>query len=120
MANIFEQFNNCLKNKDYQESLGFNSFMFCRFLGSSPKTLKQANLINMLYKNLNDKTQYDIIRFSPNKPTFIKFLSQNPKENQQNVEELIHKYKISKEKALEYLEILNLKVKNWKILEIGL
>ena len=112
MANIFEQFNNCLKNKDYQESLGFNSFMFCRFLGSSPKTLKQANLINMLYKNLNDKTQYDIIRFSPNKPTFIKFLGQNPKENQQNVEELIHKYKISKEKALEYLEILNLKVKN--------
>ena len=49
MANIFEQFTNCLKDKDYNESLGFNSFMFCRFLGSSPNTLQLANAINILY-----------------------------------------------------------------------
>lgn len=109
MANIFEQFTNCLRNKDYQEPLGFNSFIFCRFLGSSPKTLKAANTINMFYKNLNDESQYNFVRHIESKPTFIRFLKADIQEDDEQVNILVKKYNISKEKAREYLTYFNRK-----------
>lgn len=111
MANIFEQFNNCLKNKDYQESLGFNSFMFCRFLSSSPQTLQLANILNQLYKNLDDKSQYNIVRYIPNKPSFIKFINKDVNVNNPEIERIINKYKVNREKAIEYLKDLKLNFK---------
>ena len=105
MANIFEQFTNCLKDKDYNESLGFNSFMFCRFLGSSPNTLQLANAINILYKNLPDNAQYDLVRYTKNKPKFIKFTKAISEP--ESIKNIQLKYKVKKETAKLYSSILD-------------
>lgn len=105
MANIFEQFTNCLKDKDYNESLGFNSFMFCRFLGSSPNTLQLANTINILYKNLPDNAQYNLVRYVKNKPKFIKFTK--AESESESIKNIQLKYKVNKETAKLYSSILD-------------
>ncbi|UZV40485.1 DNA polymerase clamp loader subunit A [Campylobacter phage vB_CjeM_WX1] len=105
MANIFEQFTNCLKDKDYNESLGFNSFMFCRFLGSSPSTLQLANVINILYKSLPDEAQYNLVRYTKNKPKFIRFAKALTES--ESIKEIQLKYKVNKEVAKLYASILD-------------
>lgn len=104
---LFKQFQNCLNNKDFNSELDFNSFMFCRFLGSNDQTIQYANFLNCYYKSIPDNVQYDFIRFS-NKPKFIKFISQNKKDSSPEILNLQKEYSINKERAREYLEILKL------------
>lgn len=105
MADIFKQFNGCLKKHEFDPNLGFNSFMFCRWLSGNPKTLMFSNIINYYYKYLDDKTQFDFIKNITNLK-FIKYPSF--KLNKPDISEIQSKYKINEEKALEYLEILDL------------
>lgn len=104
MANIFEQFQNCLNNKDYNETIGLNSFMFCRYLGSNPQTLQMANTINILYKTIPEKSQYDFIRYIPKKPKFIRFIGAS--KEQDDLKSIMEKYKVNSDAAKEYKQIL--------------
>lgn len=101
--NIFNTFSNCLKQYKYNPEDEFNSFMFCRYLSNSPKTIKAAQVINIYYNQMDNQTQYEFVK-GLNPPRFIKWIS-IPKEP--DLTNLVEKYNISKEKARDYNSILN-------------
>jgi hypothetical protein len=88
------------------ELLKIPSFMFCRFLGGHPVTIKAANEFNKYYKEIPVDIQYKLIKnvFSK-KGIFPKMLKQQPKED--HLDSLCKYYKISREKAKEYREFLS-------------
>lgn len=109
MTDIFKQFSNCLKKEVFNPELGFNSFIFCRWLSGNSKTLGISNFINMNYKFIPDIHQYNLVRETTN-IKFIKFPSF--KLDKIDTSELMKKYNISYEKSLEYLEILKIYEQN--------
>ena len=101
---MFRNFNNCLHNKDFDKSLPFNSFMFCRYFSFNSQALKYANFLNTYY-NLDPEIQYEFIRNLP-KPKYIKWIPiSNTKLD--SINEICKKYKVSEFKAIEYLNILS-------------
>ena len=99
---MFEQFKNALCGKDYNKDKKFDQFIFCRFLGSDPRTIKYGNFLN--YYNLPDEIAFLFIQKSKT-PGFIRWISTNSKKSE--ISELCKKYKINPKLALEYQEILN-------------
>lgn len=106
MGNIFKNFSNCLQNKDYDETHGFNSYIFCKYLRSSPQMLMISNIINFYYKYIPDKSQFTMVRLMNNKPKYIKFIGSANVADDDTIDLISKKYKISKQKAREYNEIL--------------
>jgi len=104
-GNIFQQFSNCLNNKPYDESIGFSSFMFCRYLSFSPQTIHSANNLNYYY-NIPDQLQYEYIRNSPH-PKFIRWIGTNKKiPSNDELDRIQRKYKCNTQIALDYYDIL--------------
>lgn len=101
--NIFNTFSNCLKQFQYNPDDEFNSFMFCRYLSNSPKTIKAAQVINIYYNQMDNQIQYEFIK-NLNPPRFIRWIS-IPKEP--DYQEIMEKYNISKEKARDYKLLLD-------------
>lgn len=105
---IFKTFSNCLQKKAYNPSDGFNSFMFCRYLGNSPQTIQYGNAINCLYKYLDDASQYEFVK-GLRTPSFIRWIKVPKEPDTKELQEISQKYDISLEKAKDYLEILKCK-----------
>lgn len=110
--NIFITFNDCLAGRAFNPDNGFDGFMFCRYLGNSPKMIHYANFLNCY--NLDDYTQYRFIQAIKNRPYSIKWIQvpkdkdNNRKETEVLYEEYMRKYNISRQKANDYLRILKL------------
>lgn len=93
-----------------EERKKYNSFMMCRYLSGNSKALKVANLINFNYKMPDNCQTIIISKFCKNHN--IKYIKY-PKYSIEkiNVENIMKKYKINYEKALEY-HILQEKMQN--------
>lgn len=103
----FDIYKMCLNKQPWiwkeSERVDFDSFVACRWLSGNASTIQIGNFINYRYKEIPDKAQFYLIQNSTNLK-FIKF----PKaaQSKKNLDDLIKKYNISYEKALEYSEIL--------------
>ena len=108
--NIFKTFSNCLQSKSFSLNEGFDSFMFCRYLGMNKQTLPYAQILNQYYKYMDDETQYEFVK-NLKKPSFIKWISYKSKNTiDGNTEELVlkymQKYNLSRKRAQEYAELI--------------
>ena len=106
---MFKVFNDCIRGNAWDSESKLNSFMFCRFLASSPQTIFYANFINCRYRELPDEAQYKFIQSIKNKPKYIQYVAA-PKTGAtpEDYDDIMARYDISPNKAREYLEILNL------------
>lgn len=82
-------------------------FLFCRWLSGNPYTIGAANQINVLY-NIPIENQYEMIKsvFAGN----IKYIPYPKNESINNpieVQYISDYFKISEEKAKEYLEFIS-------------
>lgn len=107
-TNIFNTFQDCLAGRVFPENQEFNSFMFCRYLGNSPKMIFYANFLNCY--EIPNKSQYKFIQSIKNKPYSIKWIKIPKQETKdlenKDYEKIMQKYKISYSKAYDYLKIL--------------
>lgn len=103
--NIFKTFGNCLKGQAYNPSDGFDSFMFCRYLGMDKQTINLAQVINVYYNQLDNDSQYEFVR-SLKTPYYIKWIKTDKQEETNEILEISKKYKISIQKAKDYKECL--------------
>ena len=111
MASIFTNFDNCLKNKAPDYSVGFSSWLFCRYLAGYVGMINYANAINCYSNQLSDASQYAFIQSVKKKPNSIRWIIPKSAEIKSNeeLENLMRKYNISQSKAQEYLDILKYK-----------
>lgn len=82
-------------------------FLFCRWLSGNPYTIGAANQINLLY-NIPIENQYEMIKSAfAGKIKFIPYPKNESFENPIEVQYLSDYFKISDEKAKEYLEFIS-------------
>lgn len=108
MFNVFSKIINgdCLDSLKEEERKKFNSFMLCRYLSGSSKTIMLSNIINLNFKIPDNCQSILVSNFCKNNNIrFIKY----PKTSMEkiNVDDLMKKYNISREKALDYYYLLN-------------
>ena len=101
MSNLFKD---CLNDKSFHNPEKFKSFMFCRWLSGNKNLIPYANLINYYYREIPDEAQYELIQSIKNKPKFIKYIKYKLQED--NLDDIMKKYKINKQIAQEYYNIL--------------
>ena len=95
------------KTPSAQEINKIPSFIFCRWLSGNPHTIQAANLINM-YDKIPMESQFHMIRSAfGGKVKFIPYPKNVTAENL-HVREIVAKhFKITVEKAQEYLELID-------------
>lgn len=95
------------KNKPKDEDIEkIPSFIFCRWLAGNPQSIFVANNIN-LYSDMPVNAQFDYVHSSfKNKKLFIKY-PKKEKDESFEIDILCKHYKLSPEKAKEYLLYIN-------------
>ena len=83
------------------------SFIFCRWLSGNPATIMASNQINY-YDKIPIVTQYKMIKtVFAGKIKFIPYPKNVDQQQLKNIEYLTDYFKISEEKAREYLEFIS-------------
>jgi len=83
------------------------SFIFCKWLSGNPHTIIAANAINM-YSDIPIDNQYWMVKHAfAGKVKYIPYPKQQSQDTLKKVEFIADYFKISKEKANEYLELLS-------------
>lgn len=83
------------------------SYIFCRWLSGNPHTIQAANLINA-YDKIPIENQYKMIKTAfSGKVKFIPYPKNTKEDTLKKVEYLSSYFKISFEKAKEYLEFIS-------------
>jgi len=95
------------KNPSEEEINKISSFVFCRWLSGNQYTILAANQIN-LYYNIPVLNQYKMIKSAfAGKIKFIPYPKSESLEKMKQIDYLVQYFKISEEKAREYLEIIS-------------
>ena len=104
---MFKVFTSVLNPKSKPTKLELHkisSFMFCRWLSFNPRTILASNQINYYY-NIPVENQYELIKKAfAGKIKYIQFPKKVSNEAHKSVEYLQEHFKITEEKAKEYLE----------------
>lgn len=98
---VFEK--NCPPEEDISK---ISSFVFCQWLGNNPKTIKDANFINAHY-DMPMLYQYKLINETYKGQRFYIKFPKKQKDTSAEMELISKHYKISHEKAKEYLELMS-------------
>ena len=95
------------KNPTDDEIKKISSFIFCRWLSGNPYTIIAANQINYYY-DIPIENQYNMIKSAfAGKVKYIPYPKAEKEENIKAIEYLVEYFKISFEKAREYLELIS-------------
>lgn len=95
------------KNPSIDEIQKIPSYIFCRWLSGNPHTIIAANMIN-LYPNIPIECQYEMIKTAfAGKVKYIPYPKNEPKDKQKKIEFIADWFKISLEKAKEYLDYIS-------------
>lgn len=90
-----------------EDILKIPSFVFCRWLSGNRATIATANEININY-NIPIENQYYMVRhLFMGKVGFIPYPKQVQNEDTEVIEHLVDYFKISHEKAREYVKIID-------------
>lgn len=108
---MFQVFNKILKSREpltEDESKKVNSWMFCKFLASDPRTIQVANVYN-LYSFIPLNTQIQTFRdFNANRIQFIKYIPSKTYTDE-NIKTIARHFNVSYSNASEYMEFLSSK-----------
>lgn len=97
------------KNPSDDEISKIPSYIFCRWLSGNPTTVFAANAINQFY-DIPIENQYHIVKKAfAGKIKFIPYPKQPKADEQKIIEYLCDYFKISTEKAFEYLDMISKK-----------
>ena len=82
-------------------------FIFCRYLASDPRCLGIANTLN-LYTSIPVELQYRMVKeVLCGKLKYIRYLSTKDKDDEKDYKNLMKYYKISYEKAKDYMDYIS-------------
>lgn len=94
------------KTPTNEEIEKISSFIFCKWLSGSPSTIFKANDIN-LYYDIPIINQYFLIKHSfAGKVRNVKYVKTDKNEGY-DIDLLVKHFKISKNKAIEYLKLID-------------
>ena len=83
------------------------SYVFCRWLSGNPVALQAANMINF-YPDIPIENQYQMVKTAfAGKIKYIPYPKSEKEHDQKQVEYLAKHFKISMEKAKEYLKFIS-------------
>jgi len=100
------------KNPSDEDIRKISPYVFCRWLSGSAHTILAANQIN-LYYNIPIENQYYMIKTAfAGKIKYIPYPSDISEKEQKQVQILADYFKISTEKAKEYIELISKKELN--------
>ena len=89
-----------------QDIAGIPPFLFCRFLSGSSQMLQAVNILNR-YNNIPIQNQYQFIRsLFHGKVRYVKYPKGEKEENPEYIDYLMDYFKISRERAREYLGMI--------------
>lgn len=95
------------KNPSQEEIQKIPSYIFCRWLSGNPHTILAANQINY-YDDIPIENQYKMIKsVFAGKIKYIPYPKNVSQDKMKKVEYLADYFKISEEKASEYLELIS-------------
>ena len=95
------------KNPSSEEINKIPSYVFCRWLSGNQYTISAANQINIT-SNIPIENQYWMIKHAfGGKIKYIPYPKKESDNTIKNIEYLVDFFKISEEKAREYLELID-------------
>jgi hypothetical protein len=84
------------------------SYIFCRWLAGSPQTIMAANQINNFHNEIPMINQYNMVKSAfAGKIKYIAYPKNIQEDIRKNVQYLAEYFKISEEKAKDYLEVIS-------------
>lgn len=108
---MFKTMTGCLNKKSNpkkEEIEKIPSYIFCRWLSGNPNTVMAANQINFFHKEIPMINQYNMIKSAfGGKIKFIPYPKNIAEDSSKHIEYLISYFKISEEKAREYMEFIS-------------
>lgn len=107
---MFKTMTGCLdpkKSPKPEDLKKISSFVFCRWLSGSPFSVIAANQINYYY-DIPIENQYNMIKNAfAGKIKYIPYPKNETEDKQKHVQYLIEYFKISEEKARDYLRYIS-------------
>lgn len=107
---MFKTMTGCLdprKNPSEEEINKIPSYVFCRWLSGSPYTIMAANEINK-NSDIPMVSQYNMIKSAfAGKIKYIPYPKNVGTDSIKKVDYLVEHFKISEEKAIEYLDLIS-------------
>lgn len=95
------------KNPTAEEIQKIPSYIFCRWLSGNPNTILAANQIN-IFSDIPIENQYQMIKnVFAGKIKFIPYPKNTSEDKMKKVEFIADHFKISEEKAHEYLDLID-------------
>lgn len=82
-------------------------FLFCKWLSGNPHTILAANQLNYYYDIPIENQYYMIKNVFAGKIKYIPYPKKESADQSKNVQYLIQHFKISEEKAQEYLTLIS-------------
>lgn len=109
---MFKTMTSCLdpkKTPSDDEIRKIPSYIFCRWLSGNPYTIMAANQIN-LRSDIPIENQYKMVKVAfAGKIKYIPYPKNVSEESQKQIEYLSEHFKISIEKAREYIQLIDKK-----------
>ena len=100
------------KNPSIEEIQKIPSYIFCRWLSGSPHAIQAANAINM-YPDIPIENQYYMVKNAfGGKIKYIPYPKNDSVDKLKKVQFIADYFKISEEKAQEYLDLIDEKELN--------
>jgi hypothetical protein len=100
------------KNPSIEEIQKIPSYIFCRWLSGSPHAIQAANAINM-YPDIPIENQYYMVKNAfGGKIKYIPYPKNDSVDKLKKVQFVADYFKISEEKAQEYLDLIDEKELN--------
>ncbi|QAU04485.1 putative clamp loader subunit [Vibrio phage Va1] len=97
------------KNPSSDEINKIPSYLFCRWLSGHPHTILAANMINLNH-SIPIENQYQMIRSAfAGKIKYIPYPKNVTQDSLKQIQYLCEHFKISEEKAHEYLDLIDKK-----------
>lgn len=94
-------------NPSIEEIQKIQSYIFCRWLSGNPHTISAANMINV-YSDIPIECQYNMIKSAfGGKIKYIPYPKNTQEDKIKHIEYLADWFKISEEKAQEYLDFIS-------------
>lgn len=107
---MFKTMIGCLdpkKNPSEEDIKKIPSYIFCRWLSGNRASIQAANMFN-LYSDIPIENQYNVIKNAfAGKIKYIPYPKSVDEEKAKSIEYLIDYFKISEEKAKEYLTFIS-------------
>jgi hypothetical protein len=95
------------KNPSIEEINKIPSYIFCRWLSGNPHTIQAANVINV-YDKIPVENQYKMVKTAfGGKIKYIQFPKNVSQDKLKSVEFVGLHFKVSEEKAKEYMEFIS-------------